>query len=204
MGHRLSWSLKVGPIAHCWLAYGSKVLDQLGPLRRSTQLSRATGRGRDIAIKADLAGAASLMGTRDLRRAYKPSDSRDSTVPEHEIQLFWPIIILIFGICGTSCGPSRSPTLITEDIVSRDHPLYSPVLFTSPACDSENSAFTTVIGPRNNSQFSQNPQPLLRLYHMTLFVRTVTCQIQDSLLSLSSSSFPLLIHRQSAPISLHC
>ncbi|KOS38929.1 hypothetical protein ACN38_g10241 [Penicillium nordicum] len=35
MGHRLSWSLKVGPIAHCWLVYGSKVLDQLGPLRRS-------------------------------------------------------------------------------------------------------------------------------------------------------------------------
>ena len=35
MGHRLSWSLKVGPIAHCWLVYRSKVLDQLGPLRRS-------------------------------------------------------------------------------------------------------------------------------------------------------------------------
>ncbi|KOS36361.1 hypothetical protein ACN38_g12902, partial [Penicillium nordicum] len=24
------------PIAHCWLVYGSKVLDQLGPLRRSS------------------------------------------------------------------------------------------------------------------------------------------------------------------------
>ncbi|KOS39328.1 hypothetical protein ACN38_g9854, partial [Penicillium nordicum] len=25
-------------IAHCWLVYGSKVLAQLGPLRRSTKL----------------------------------------------------------------------------------------------------------------------------------------------------------------------
>ncbi|KOS38167.1 hypothetical protein ACN38_g11018 [Penicillium nordicum] len=37
MGYRLSWSLKVAPIAHCWLVYGSKVLAQLGPLRRSSK-----------------------------------------------------------------------------------------------------------------------------------------------------------------------